>query len=111
MVSSLTSRQLTSPYPEFKTESGIDLSGDRLAIQRTPNHQRRLTTQTEVNLPSSLLARRGRKHTVKGVIPDEAIVVYWLATLCASSSFGATPLSLGIENLGGIMTKLINPHQ
>ncbi|EIN06543.1 heat shock protein [Punctularia strigosozonata HHB-11173 SS5] len=170
---------------EFKKESGIDLSGDRMAIQRVREAAEKAkielssTSQTEINLPFITADASGPKHinsklvrskfeslvgplvqrtvdpckkaladagvkaseidevilvggmsrmprvveTVKsvfgrdpnkGVNPDEAVAIG--ASIQAGVLAGnvtdillldVTPLSLGIETLGGIMTKLI----
>lgn len=171
---------------EFKKESGIDLSEDRMAIQRIREAAEKAkielssTTQTEINLPFITADASGPKHinlklgraqfesltdglvkrtiepckkalndggikaseinevilvggmtrmpkvgeTVKsifgrepskGVNPDEAVAIG--ASIQGGVLSGnvtdillldVTPLSLGIETLGGIMTKLIN---
>jgi molecular chaperone DnaK len=170
---------------EFKKESGIDLSSDRMAIQRVREAAEKAkielssTSQTEINLPFITADASGPKHintklvrsqfeslvaplvqrtvdpckkaladagvkaseidevilvggmsrmprvvdTVKsvfgrdpnkGVNPDEAVAIG--ASIQAGVLAGnvtdillldVTPLSLGIETLGGIMTKLI----
>ncbi|KAJ7861830.1 DnaK protein, partial [Mycena olivaceomarginata] len=171
---------------EFKAENGIDLNGDRMAIQRIRKAAKKAkielssTTQTEINLPFITAEVSGPKHintklmrskfeslvapliqhtvapckkalsdagikssdihevilvggmtrmphvteTVKsvfgrepskGVNPDEAVAIG--ASIQGGVLAGSvtdvllldvtTPLSLGIETLGGIMTKLI----
>ncbi|KIO19534.1 hypothetical protein M407DRAFT_246141 [Tulasnella calospora MUT 4182] len=170
---------------EFKKESGIDLSGDRMAIQRIREAAEKAkielssTNQTEVNLPFITADASGPKHintkllrsqfetlvaplvqrtvdpckkaladagvkpseiddvilvggmsrmprvieTVKavfgrdpskGVNPDEAVAIgasiqggVLAGNVTDILLLDVTPLSLGIETLGGIMTKLI----
>ncbi|KAG6840752.1 hypothetical protein C0991_004602 [Blastosporella zonata] len=171
---------------EFKKETGVDLKGDRMAIQRVREAAEKAkielssTAQTEVNLPFITADASGPKHinsklnrsqfealvdplvrrtvdpckkalsdagvkpseidevilvggmsrmpkvidTVKtifgrepskGVNPDEAVAIgasIQGGVLAGSVTdillLDVTPLSLGIETLGGIMTKLIN---
>jgi molecular chaperone DnaK len=171
---------------EFKKESGSDLSGDRMAIQRVREAAEKAkielssAQQTEINLPFITADASGPKHinikllrsqfeslvgpliqrtvdpckkalsdagvkaseinevilvggmtrmprvgeTVKsifgrepskGVNPDEAVAIgasiqggVLAGNVTDILLLDVTPLSLGIETLGGIMTKLIN---
>src|SRR3979411_2514685 len=173
---------------EFRKETGIDLRGDRLALQRLKDAAEKAkielssTTQTDVNLPFITADQNGPKHlnmkltraklealvddlvqrtvgpckaalkdaglqpseinevvlvggqtrmpkvqeTVqklfgrephKGVNPDEVVAIG--AAIQAGVLQGdvkdvllldVTPLSLGIETLGGVMTKLLERH-
>ncbi|EIW80347.1 heat shock protein [Coniophora puteana RWD-64-598 SS2] len=171
---------------EFKKESGIDLSQDRMAIQRIREAAEKAkielssTSQTEVNLPFITADASGPKHinlklnrsqfetlvnpllqrTIdpckkaltdagvkaseinevilvggmtrmpkvneivksifgrdpsKGVNPDEAVAIgasiqggVLAGNVTDILLLDVTPLSLGIETLGGIMTKLIS---
>ncbi|KII95634.1 hypothetical protein PLICRDRAFT_34556 [Plicaturopsis crispa FD-325 SS-3] len=171
---------------EFKKESGIDLNGDRMAIQRIREAAEKAkielssTSQTDINLPFITADASGPKHinlkmnrsqfeslvgplvnrtvdpckkalsdagvkpseinevilvggmtrmpkvaeTVKsifgrdpskGVNPDEAVAIgasiqggVLAGNVTDILLLDVTPLSLGIETLGGIMTKLIS---
>ncbi|KAF7318065.1 Heat shock protein 70 [Mycena chlorophos] len=171
---------------EFKAENGIDLNGDRMAIQRIREAAEKAkielssTAQTEINLPFITADASGPKHintkllrsqfealtspliqrtvapckkaladagvkssdvhevilvggmtrmprvaeTVKsvfgrdpskGVNPDEAVAIgasiqggVLAGNVTDVLLLDVTPLSLGIETLGGIMTKIIS---
>ncbi|XTI85034.1 mitochondrial heat shock protein-like protein [Cenococcum geophilum] len=171
---------------QFKKEQGIDLSGDRMAIQRIREAAEKAkielssTLQTEINLPFITADASGPKHInskmtrsqleglvdplinrtvepvrkalkdanlqpkdiqevilvggmtrmpkvtesvksifgrdpAKAVNPDEAVAIGAAiqgAVLCGEVTslllLDVTPLSLGIETLGGVFTRLIN---
>src|SRR5574340_1231347 len=120
---------------EFKKENGIDLKKDLLALQRLKDAAEKAkielssAQQTEVNLPYITADATGPKHLlvkitrakleslVEDVIADEAVAV----GACIQGGvlqgevkdvllLDVTPLSLGIETLGGVMTKLIKKN-
>ncbi|CAK9155655.1 unnamed protein product [Ilex paraguariensis] len=129
---------------EFQRTEGIDLSKDRLALQRLREAAEKAkielssTSQTEINLPfitadasvdevllvggmtrvpkvQQIVAEIFGKSPSKGVNPDEAVAMG--AAIQGGILRGdvkelllldVTPLSLGIETLGGIFTRLIN---
>ncbi|NBT05775.1 MAG: molecular chaperone DnaK [Betaproteobacteria bacterium] len=147
---------------EFKTQSGIDLRNDAIALQRIKAAAERAkielssSQQTEVNEPYIAMDQTGPKHLVvkitrakfealveelitrtiepckvaikdaglffgkeprRDVNPDEAVAVG--AAIQGGVLKGdvkdvllldVTPLSLGIETLGGVMTKLIQKN-
>ncbi|KAJ2000234.1 hypothetical protein GGI04_004233 [Coemansia thaxteri] len=148
---------------DFKRESGIDLSNDRMAVQRIREACEKAkielssTVQTEINLPFITADASGPKHIntkltrgqyeqltkplvdrttdpCKKALKDagissnqigEVILVGGMSRMpkvqeTVKSIFGrdptkavnpdeaVTPLSLGIETLGGVFTRLIN---
>ncbi|KAG0374633.1 Stress-70 protein, mitochondrial [Mortierella sp. AD032] len=128
---------------EFKKEQGIDLSNDRMAIQRIREGVEKAkielssTVQTDINLPYITADATGPKHINfkltrsrfeelpvkqvfgrdpgKSVNPDEAVAIGAAiqgGVLAGSVTdillLDVTPLSLGIETLGGVFTRLIN---
>ncbi|OJI83946.1 hypothetical protein ASPTUDRAFT_42893 [Aspergillus tubingensis CBS 134.48] len=155
---------------QFKKESGLDLSGDRMAIQRIREAAEKAkielssSLQTEINLPFITADASGAKHInhkmtrasleslvdplisrtvepdiilvggmtrmpkvtesvksmfgrdpAKSVNPDEAVAIGAAiqgAVLAGEVTdvllLDVTPLSLGIETLGGVFTRLIN---
>ncbi|KAI3785200.1 hypothetical protein L1987_44314 [Smallanthus sonchifolius] len=137
---------------EFKRTENLDLSKDKLALQRLREAAEKAkielssTSQTDINLPFITADASGAKHLnievdevllvggmsrvpkvqevvseifgknpSKGVNPDEVVAMG--AAIQGGILRGdvkelllldVTPLSLGIETLGGIFTKLIN---
>jgi molecular chaperone DnaK len=117
---------------DFKKQSGVDLSKDPIALQRIKAAAERAkielssSQQTELNEPYIAMANGAPVHLVKAffgkeprkdVNPDEAVAVG--AAIQGSVLAGdrkdvllldVTPLSLGIETLGGVMTKMIHKN-
>src|SRR6267154_323216 len=111
---------------EFKKESGIDVRKDPLAMQRLKDAGLSMKDVSEVilvggqtRMPMVQQAVKDLfgKEPRKDVNPDEAVAVG--AAIQAGVLAGdvkdvllldVTPLSLGIETLGGVMTKVIEKN-
>nr|GFD26057.1 heat shock protein 70 [Tanacetum cinerariifolium] len=113
---------------------GLDLRKDPLALQRLKEAAEKAKielssgNETEINLPYITATASGPKHLEevekffgkkpsKGVNPDEVVAIG--AAIQGGVLTGevkdvllldVTPLSLGIETMGGVMTKLIESN-
>lgn len=101
---------------EFKRETGVDLTKDNMALQRV----REAAEKAKCELSSSVQVQQtvqdlfGRAPS-KAVNPDEAVAIgaaiqggVLAGDVTDVLLLDVTPLSLGIETLGGVFTKLIN---
>src|SRR5436190_216969 len=116
---------------EFKAKSGVDLAKDAIALQRVKSAAERAKIELSSSQQTVILVggmtRMPKvvdkvreffgKEPRKDVNPDEAVAVG--AAIQAGVLKGdvkdvllldVTPLSLGIETLGGVMTKLIQKN-
>src|SRR5206468_654677 len=108
---------------EFKKDQGVDLKNDVLALQRLKEAAEKAkielssTQQTDINLPYITADQSGPKHlSIKLTraklesLVDELIERTVEPSRSAIKDADVTPLSLGIETLGGVMTKLIQKN-
>ncbi|RAL64274.1 hypothetical protein DID88_002166 [Monilinia fructigena] len=114
---------------QFKKDSGIDLSGDRMAIQRILRKALKDANLTakdiqEVILVGGMTRMPKVSESVKSIFgrdpaksvnPDEAVAMgaaiqggVLAGNVTDVLLLDVTPLSLGIETLGGVFTRLIN---
>ncbi|KAI6002593.1 heat shock protein 70 family [Pisolithus orientalis] len=105
---------ITHILNKFKKESSIDLSQDCMAIQHICKAAKKAkielssTMQTEINLPfitADATCPQAYQHETQ-LCSIQVILIGGMT--CMPLLFDITPLSLSIETLSGIMTKLIN---